>query len=315
VPLPGASAAALGPECLRQQHAVSLPYRRRDQLRTSATSHATVAVRRWRSGVTVWWPPCSGPRQVGRSAVGEYRSVSRRLRKTQLGSAPDGRGGMEAPGATVRFRLEDGSLGFGSSWSVQTKTSTNDVYIAHREGARWTHTSLHQSGRSHYAVSDAGRARLRDGESPYLAVSRDRPAIFPGWTHEKRIVVAKSELRKNWSEAVKQKAGMVAVPTDPEHNAVAVDMFLSATDAASVEIQRCFPIAHMALGGGAQLEIIARPLTIDFDLRVLFAPQIAEARAGLLSCGWDGKSPTRVVIFGKDEDTGTLEEVEVAIDP
>ncbi len=195
---------------------------------------------------------------------------------------------MHPPGAAARFRVEDNSLGYGSSWSVRTSKSAGDVYITHREGGRWIHTSLHDSGESHYTVTRAGRAKLAPGESPYLAVGHDKPKFGPGWTHAKRITVAKSELRSNWSEGVAQKE-IIAVPTHP--------------------------IVHMALGNGGQLEVIARPTTLDVDLRDVLAEQITCARRGLQDAGWDGVTPTRMAIFGQDADTGLLIEIEIAVDP
>jgi len=108
---------------------------------------------------------------------------------------------------------------------------------------------------------------------------------------------------------------IIAVPTHPGYNAVSIDFVLGAPDAVVVEVQQCFPIVHMALGNGGQLEVIARPTTLDVDLRDVLAEQITCARRGLQDAGWDGVTPTRMAIFGQDADTGLLIEIEIAVDP
>jgi len=71
--------------------------------------------------------------------------------------------------STVRFRVQHPDGRSGSSWSVETAKNHGDVYLCHREGARWIKTSLHESGQWQFAVTEEGQ-RLSPEVPPYLGV-------------------------------------------------------------------------------------------------------------------------------------------------
>lgn len=211
----------------------------------------------------------------------------------------------------MRFRVVDGAR-HGSSWSVQTATATGDVYVSHRDGGRWIHTSLHHDGRWHFAVSAAGQ-QLDPTAPRYLGVSIDHDELAPGWLHAMRITVAASELRSHWTEASKARE-FVDVPMPSGFEAVSVDVLLGTRGAARIRVDHAFPIANMLRGDGGTAAIVARPTHLDVPVREAFALEIAEAVEGLRLSGWDGASSTRIVVFGGDPD-GYLYDVEVAVDP
>lgn len=200
----------------------------------------------------------------------------------------------------------------GSSWSVQTATATGDVYVSHRDGGRWVHTSLHHDGRWHFAVSSAGQ-RLDPTVPRYLGVSIDHDEGAPGWLHAVRITVAARELRSGWHEASKARA-LVDVPIKGGFEAVSVDVLLGIPSAPRIRFDHAFLIANMSRGDGGTAAIVARPTQLDVPVHEALRAQIAEAIEGLRELGWDGTSGTRIVVFGGDAD-GYLREVEVAVDP
>lgn len=215
------------------------------------------------------------------------------------------------PGSVVRFRVVDDGR-YGSSWSVQTAQATGDVYVAHREGGRWIHTSLHHDGRWHFAVTAAGQAPL-PGSPRYLGVSTEHEEFAPGWLHAMRITVAKTELRSGWREAAKQRQ-LVEVPLPLDFQAVSLDVLLGTSAAAPIRIDSAFLVSNLLRGDGGTAAIVARPTHLDAPVHEAFAPQIAVAVAELRQHGWDGRTTTRLVIFGGDDDA-YLREVEVAVDP
>jgi hypothetical protein len=220
-----------------------------------------------------------------------------------------------APGSIIRFRVEDEVTGLvGASWMLQTRGETGDVYIAHREGGRWVHSSLHDSGEWHFAVSPAARGQLTDGESAYMGVTTEHEEFAPGWLHAKRITVARSELRNPSIDQVKAKA-FIAIPTFPDHEAVSIDVFLADADAPVIQIDSAFPVAGMGRGDGGQVYVIARLTTIGRPIHDIYAPDIAAMRAGFRERGWDGSTTVRGVLFEHDEERGFQREIEVAIDP
>lgn len=213
------------------------------------------------------------------------------------------------PGSTVRFRVVDDDR-YGSSWSVQTAREKGDVYVTHRDGGRWVHTSLHHDGRWHFAVT-AGREAV-PGTPRYVGVSTEHDEFAPGWLHAMRITVASTELRGGWHEASRQRP-LVEVPMPPGFDAISIDVLLGSSEASLIRVDHAFMIANMLRGDGGTAVIVACPMDLDTPVHDAFAPQIAEADAELRKYGWDGESGTRVVIFGGDTE-GYLRQVEVAVD-
>lgn len=214
-------------------------------------------------------------------------------------------------GSTVRFRVVDGDGGHGSSWSVQTAKDTGDVYVAHRDGGRWVHTSLHHDGRWHFAVTAAGQ-ELVPASPRYLGVSSEHDEIAPGWLHAMRITVAGTEMRSGWSEAA-QPRQLVDIPIPPGSGAVSIDVLLGSPEAARIRIERAFLVGAMQRGDGGMAGIVARVTDLDAPVHEALAPQIEEAVAELCRYGWDGQTGTRLVIFGGDAG-GFLRQIEVAVD-
>lgn len=236
--------------------------------------------------------------------------MTARLRQTDA-MVDVGAGGGLPPGSKVRFRVAGRGGQFGSSWSVKTAKVMGDVYVTHREGGRWIHTSLHRDGRWHFAVTDAGQ-ELVPAVPRYLAVSSDHDEIAPGWLHAMRITVAATELRSGWGEAGRQRA-LVEIPIPPGAEAVAIDVLLGSSAAAPVPLSDASIVTKMERGDGGIATIAARPVVLDGPVHKMLAPQITKALADLHTYGWDGRSSTRIVIFGAHAE-GFLHQVEVAVD-
>lgn len=145
-----------------------------------------------------------------------------------------------------------------------------------------------------------------------MGVLNDHDEIAPGWVHAMRITVAVSELRKGYVEAVKPR-GMIDVPVPPDVDAVVIDVLLGAADTGALRIDSAFTVAKLARADGGSAAVIARPMALEAPLHLALTQQIAEARQGIGRFGWDGSTPTRMVIFGQDE--GYLRQVEIAVDP
>lgn len=215
-------------------------------------------------------------------------------------------------GSDARFQIRADDGRRGSTWSIRTSASADDVYVIHREGGRWAHASFHASGEWHFAVSKAGREL--EPESPaYLGVFKAHEEIAPGWQHALRITVAQSELQDAYAERVRQRS-TIEIPVDPGFAAVSVDVFLRAPDASPIVVDHAMHVVEIERAGGGSAVVIARPMDLDAPVKVALGAQIAEIRATVAQSGWDTTVPARVVIFGGHAD-GYLREVEVAIAP
>lgn len=68
------------------------------------------------------------------------------------------------------------------------------------------------------------------------------------------------------------------------------------------------------LRDGEVAAIVARPARVDEPVRSILAGEFAEAVASIRASGWDGRTTTRLVVFGVHDD-GYLNQVEMAVDP
>lgn len=220
--------------------------------------------------------------------------------------------GTETPaGASVRFQVVHVDGRVGSSWSVRSSKHAGDVYVTHRDGGRWVHTSLHRDGRWHFAITPEGQDLVPKAPA-YLAVTRDREEIAPGWLHAMRITVADSELRSQVLETSKVKS-LVAVPMPEGYDGVSIDVLLGAPDAPALTLDQCFLIAQMRRGDSGLAVVVARPTTLDSPIADALAPALDQAIVELRQFGWDGHTPTRIVIVGTDAH-GYLRQAEIAVD-
>lgn len=232
--------------------------------------------------------------------------------RTTVRRMPDDREAATLPpGSKVRFRVADVGGLVGSSWSVKTAQLLGDVYVTHREGGRWLHTSLHRDGRWHFAVTSAGQELDPDGPR-YLAVSTEHHEISPGWLHAMRITVAASELRGRWNEKGRARE-LVEITVPAGVDAVLIDVLLGSSARTPLPLHDASIIARMERGDGGMAVIAARAAVLDGPVHTVLGPQIAAALADLRAYGWDGLSGTRIVIFG-DNAEGFLQQVEVAVD-
>ncbi len=169
-------------------------------------------------------------------------------------------------GSTVRFRVRGGDGSFGSSWSIETARHSGDVYLSHREGARWVKTSFHESGQWHYAVTEAGLS-LDPSVPAYIGVIKEHGEIAPGWRHAMRITIDRAELRAGWIEQVRDRQ-VVDVPADPSFDAVSIDVLLGAASATTIRIDHAFLVGELTRSDGGSAVVIARPMNIDAPVRV-----------------------------------------------
>lgn len=226
-------------------------------------------------------------------------------------SEPEGR---RAPGEKLRFFVADNQGRRGSSWAVETSRKSNDVYLFHREGSKWVKASFHESGQWHFSVMHAGRQALSDGQTPYLGVVHHRAPVAAGWWHGAQIVVPHSELRSTVEPRLGLK-GAVRIPPAPGHNAVAIDLLVADPHHARIRVDEAFLIGSLARMNGGMAVCVARGLRLSAPIHEVFDPQIAEARSALAASSHEPKSPTRIVIFGNEAESGFLWQVEVALDP
>lgn len=214
-------------------------------------------------------------------------------------------------GSEARFQVCGDDRRCGSTWSIRTSVTADDVYVIHREGGRWAHASFHASGEWHFAISKSG-LELEPESPAYLGVVKAHEEAAPGWLHALRITVARSELHTAYVERVRHRS-RIEIPVDSRFEAISVDLFLRARDASPIVIEHAMHVVEIERAGGGSAVLIARPMDLDAPVHIAFAEQIAEIRAGLGEYGFDGAERARIVIFGGDAD-GYLREVEVAID-
>ncbi len=217
------------------------------------------------------------------------------------------------PGSTVRFQVQHPALGCGSSWSVTTSVTTGDVYVAHREAGRWIKSSFHESGQWHYGLS-AAAIEQDERADRYISITHEHREISPGWVHAHQVAVARSELRQHTESVRDRSVTPVVLPWG--WDAVAINLYLGRP---GYQIAlRLAPhtkiIADLERGDGGRALVVKQPMALERPVAELFAPEIGEARAGLVANGWDGR-PARIAIFGMADRLGPHNEVEVAIDP
>jgi len=128
-----------------------------------------------------------------------------------------------------------------------------------------------------------------------------------------RITVAAAELHSHWHEAAKQR-NVVDVPMTDGIEALSIDVLLGSAGAARIRVDSAYAVATMERGDGGTAAVIARPMSLDAPVREALGPQISQAVADSRQFGWNGTSPTRLVIFGGDAD-GFLRHIEIAVDP
>lgn len=190
--------------------------------------------------------------------------------------------------------------------------NSGDVYMANREGGKWIKSSFHESGRWHYGVTERGQELGDSDGDAYIAVTHEHQEVVPGWARGKRITVAVSELR-TWAEPDVVSA-MVAIDVPPDCDAVSVDLLLSGQDSPPLLVSApARLVASLRRGDGGLAILIRSPHILDAPIHATFELKIAEVRDGIRIAGWDG-NPTRVVLFGHDDDLGSQRDVEVAVD-
>lgn len=191
-------------------------------------------------------------------------------------------------GGTFRFQVWDPELGSGASWSIKTRPKTGDVYIAHREGAKWFHSSFHDSGRSHYGLSAAARC-LNPDDDPYFAVQHEPVELASGWRHAHRVTVARTELRHH-QEAVSENQ-IVPIPIPNGFDAVMINTYLRAPNvdgALNLDLLDKV-VAVMNRGDGGYALVLTRPCELSGTAAALLAPRIGEIRREFIEQGWDGQ--------------------------
>ena len=236
---------------------------------------------------------------------------------TWMPDQPDataGSDGRKPPGHKLRFFVREEDQRRGSSWSIETAKNSDDVYLFHREGAKWVKASFHESGQWHHSVLPKGRTRLPEGQSAYLGVSHERPALARGWWHAARITVDRAELRQH-VEGNRPLKDAVIIPPANGRQAVAIDVYIGDADHQVIQVSDAFLVGSLGRFGGRMVAVIARGIDLEHPVQAVLADQIGRARRDLLNAGWDPATPTRIVICGNDTDYGFLREVEIAIDP
>lgn len=230
---------------------------------------------------------------------------------------PDSRSephGRKPPGKKLRFFVQEEDGRRGSSWSIETAKNRDDVYLFHREGAKWVKASFHESGQWHHSVMPQGHSQLPEGQSAYFGVSHERPALAHGWWHAARITVDRADLRHHVEQG-RPVRDAVIVPTAADRQAVAIDVYIADVDHQTIRVNDAFLIGSLERLGGGIVVVIARGIDLDQPVQAVFASQIVEARRDLAEAGWDLAMPTRIVICGTDVQGGFLREIEIAIDP
>jgi len=218
---------------------------------------------------------------------------------------------QQPAGSEIRFRVRDQDGRTGSSWKVTTSASNSDVVLAHREGARWVHSTFHD-GEWHFAVTERGQA-LHPEVLAYPLRLPDRQPPPGGMVLAARITVALDELRSGWVERARNRPGLVEIPPTEGYDVVVVDLLLLAPDVGPVN-DVSFTVGRLARGGGAGAALlVAHSRSLQEPIRVTFSSAIAKAMDGLRASGWDG-SPGRFVIPGHDPVEGYLSQVEFALD-
>ena len=234
---------------------------------------------------------------------------------TEINGIPISNYSKVACGGSIRFQVRDEILGNGSTWKIRTSKNQPDVYVIHRDSAKWMKASFHEEvGRSHYAVTKAGLEIFEDNSEPYLSVSYSREEFAPGWFHAKRIIVAKDELRK-WAEPELIK-NLKVVDFNHNYDAIAIDLLLGKPSVPPLVMQS--QVGREILGvlsrcDGGLATVMATPIKLDYVVQERLSHEISQASDDLKSLRPDG-TPTRFVVIIENDDNGTQKEIEVALD-
>jgi len=210
------------------------------------------------------------------------------------------------PGSTIRYQVLSARLGKGSSWSLSTTKSANDVYLTHRESGDFIHASFHSSGESHYALKQQSK------KTEYFLSSRDRIHVAPKLFHAHQIIIPHSELSLTYVEQKKDR-DLIHIPLLEDFDATQINLYLSDEPFPLVRIENACHVATLELGGGGFAILVARPINLSSNVHETFSEVIAEAKRSLEGKGLRNQE-TRIVLMVSDGEKETTKvEVEVKI--
>jgi len=195
-------------------------------------------------------------------------------------------------------------MNHGHVWQINTSSKTSDVYIENssREGS--VHVSHHESGQWHVAYkTEDGRKKKK-----YLAVTRDRGQVAPGWFHASRLVILKQDAILAFEEAA-----AIQVPFDEDFDGICIDVFISDVTPYPIVIPRAFPVASLRLEDGREVQVFARPYNAIDLPQDAFSNVVQEALESLGGTSWDGSPRSIVVICDSEEEYGYIQQVELRI--
>lgn len=146
-----------------------------------------------------------------------------------------------------------------------------------------------------------------------MGVSHSRKDLGAGWALCKRVTVARTEMRTQDLVDSTHKP-VLGMPLSDEYPALSFEVLLGQPGAGPVHLDRTQLVGRMTRGDGGSVLVVARPTLLSGDLRSEYFAEIEQCKRDLKDrFGWDGVSPTRVVLFGVDSE-GFQRDIEIAID-
>jgi hypothetical protein len=217
------------------------------------------------------------------------------------------------PGDTIRFQVQDHELGCGSSWSLATRKETDDIYLNHREGSAWMHSSAHHSGTSQYTLTDRALVAQPD-QTRHFAITHEDSSLARGMNVKMSVIVPHSSLQKGYKESVRN-IELIEVPIciDAPFDATRINIIMRDENLEPYIFRRSYQIAGLNLASGKQLIVMAEPVCLGTDPHEIYSDVIEEVKRAAIAAKFP-QNITRFVLGVHDSELPNAKvEMELAV--
>lgn len=182
-------------------------------------------------------------------------------------------------GSRIHFRVLDESRGWGMTWRLQTKSTSNDLYLSSIEGRRWGHGSLHASGQVHEALTKRALKQAPQGTPRHFGIKPAAHMAGLGVEHFAHIIVEAESLSIDWHETA-TPVDVIDVAPIPGSRGVGFDIFrvLGSHEPTFTDARL---VVGSNLGGGGRVVVIAFPLLTEGAMDEVIANDLTTIQAQL----------------------------------